>query len=261
VAAVSAIVTSLLYITIGLALAGVVGRALTRSGRAFLRTKFDGQDGVADAVDRLLVVAFYLLAAGFIALTVPTGAHIADGGQALRLLSVKLGELLLVLGALHLASTITFARLRGSRTSAMLAADEDAEFPGGPGAAAHDRGISESSTSGYSTGDYSTGDSGTSDSGIGRSAADRFGPAGRRAPRPLAAANTAARTATATTATAHMQPARTQPAHMRPTRAQTGRPATTNTPSARAAAARAAASGLRVTPPPPGLWRPRRAAH
>ena len=261
----SAIVMSLLYITIGLALAGVVGRALSRSGRAFLRTKFDGQDSVADAVDRLLVVAFYLLAAGFIALTVPTGTHVADGGQALRLLSVKLGELLLVLGALHLASTITFARLRGSRASAMLAPNEDAEFPGGPRAGAHDLGLSESSTD-----DYSTSHSGTNDSGIGRSADDRFGPAGRRAPRPLASASTAARTATAPTATAHMQPAHTQPAHTQPAHTQpthmppTGRSATGSTgstASARAAAARAAASGLQVTPPPPGLWRPRRAVH
>jgi len=203
---VSAIVTSLLYITIGLALAAIVGRALTRSGRAFLRTRFDGQDGVADAVDRLLVVAFYLLAAGFIALTVPAGAHLADGGQALRLLSIKLGELLLVLGALHLASTIAFARLRGSRASAMQSAGDDDRFAGGPGAGADGLSVSRttlsgSSLSGSSLSDSSLSDSSAGDSAIGDSADYRFGPASRRAPRPLAPASPARRAATATVGT------------------------------------------------------------
>jgi hypothetical protein len=132
-------------VVIGLALAGLVGRALSRSGSAFLRAKFNGQDGVADAVDRLLVVAFYLLAAGFIALTTPAGARIDNAGQALRLLSGKLGELLLVLGALHLASTLTFARLRGGRSSATQASAEDAAIFTEPGSgsspAAGDTGI------------------------------------------------------------------------------------------------------------------------
>jgi len=188
---VGAIVTSLLYITIGLVLAGIVGQALSRSGRAFLRTKFDGQDTVADAVDRLLVVAFYLLAAGFIALTVPAGAHVIDGGQALRLLSVKLGELLLVLGALHLASTLTFARLRGSRASSRLAGPDHPDVPGGPGAGADGPDVSGSDISG---------------SDISGSAGGGSGPAGLRGATPVLHASAAhaatARTAAARTAAA-----------------------------------------------------------
>jgi hypothetical protein len=115
VAAVGAIVTTALYVTISLALAGIVGRALSRSGRAFLEEKFGADDGVAEAVNRLLVVAFYLLAAGFIALTMPAWAHVGSPGQALRLLSGKLGELLLALGGLHLAATVAFARVRRTR--------------------------------------------------------------------------------------------------------------------------------------------------
>jgi hypothetical protein len=109
-----AIVTNVLYVAISLALVAVVGRALSRSGAAFLRERFGGQDGVTEAVNRLLVVAFYLLSAGFLALTWPVWTHVGSAGQALQLLSVKLGELLLVLGALHLASTAVFARLRRS---------------------------------------------------------------------------------------------------------------------------------------------------
>jgi hypothetical protein len=111
-----AIMTNLLYFSVSLILVGLVGRALSRSGRAFLHEQFGGQDGVAEAVNRLLVVAFYLLALGFIALTMPVWAHVGSAGQALQLLSGKLGELLLVLGALHLASTVVFARLRRARS-------------------------------------------------------------------------------------------------------------------------------------------------
>jgi hypothetical protein len=111
-----AIVTNLLYFAISFGLVAAVGRALSRSGRAFTREMFGGQEGVAEAVNRLLIVAFYLLSVGFIALTMPVWVHVGSAGHALQLLSGKIGELLLVLGALHLASTAVFARLRRGRT-------------------------------------------------------------------------------------------------------------------------------------------------
>lgn len=111
-----AIVTTLLYLIISLAVAGIVGQALSRSGRAFLAERLGPDDGVASAASRLLVVAFYLLAAGFIALTMPSWDHVGSTGEALRLLSGKLGEVLLVLGGLHLAATAVFARLRRARS-------------------------------------------------------------------------------------------------------------------------------------------------
>ena len=111
-----AVMTNLLYLTISLALVGIVGRALFRSGRAFLGEMSGGQAGVAEAASRLLVVAFYLLSLGFIALTMQVWSHVGSTGQALRLLSVKTGELLLVLGVLHVASTVVFARLRRARS-------------------------------------------------------------------------------------------------------------------------------------------------
>jgi hypothetical protein len=107
-----AVTTSLLYVTISLALVAIVGRALSRSGRAVLHESAAGQEGVGEAVSRLVLVAWYLLSLGFVALTMPSWTEVGSAGQALRLLSVKLGELLLTLGALHLVSTAVFARLR-----------------------------------------------------------------------------------------------------------------------------------------------------
>jgi hypothetical protein len=128
------IMTNLLYFTISLALVGMVGRALSRSGRAFLGATPGGQDGAAEAISRLLVVAFYLLSLGFIALTMQVWSHVGSPAQALQLVSAKLGELLLVLSVLHVVSTMVFSRLRRARSWPTRAG------PGGssPGTAASD---------------------------------------------------------------------------------------------------------------------------
>jgi hypothetical protein len=139
VAAVGAIALSLLYIAISLILTGLVGRALSRSGRAFLDAAFAGQGGTAEAASRLLVVAFYLLSLGFIALTVPSGSHVTSASRGLQLLSGRLGILLLVLGALHVTSTLVFARLRRSRSlpyASKPGAVPGSEPPAGEGPAA-----------------------------------------------------------------------------------------------------------------------------
>jgi peptidoglycan/LPS O-acetylase OafA/YrhL len=114
VATVGAVITDLLYTAISLALVHMVGQTLSRNSHAFLPQK-PGQDGMAEAVTRVLVVAYYLLALGFIALTMPTWSHVASPGRAMELLSVQVGILLLVLGGLHLAGTAVLARLRRSR--------------------------------------------------------------------------------------------------------------------------------------------------
>lgn len=124
-----AVITDLLYTAISLALVHMVGQTLSRNSRAFLPQK-PGQDGMAEAATRVLVVAYYLLALGFIALTMPTWSHVSSPGQAMELLSVQVGILLLVLGGLHLAGTAVLARLRRHRPRLTQAA------PARPGTAA-----------------------------------------------------------------------------------------------------------------------------
>jgi hypothetical protein len=89
-----------------------VGRALSRSGRAFLTDVFGGNESMGEAVTRLLVVAFYLLNLGFVTLTMKTSGSISSVRLGIQALSVKIGEELLVVGALHLANLALFARLR-----------------------------------------------------------------------------------------------------------------------------------------------------
>ncbi len=106
------VVTYLLYLLISIGLTVFVGRALSRSGRAFLLDVFGGNDSLAEAVNRLLVVGFYLLNLGFVTLTMRATGSIDGARQALQLLSVKIGEVLLVLGALHFANLLFFTRFR-----------------------------------------------------------------------------------------------------------------------------------------------------
>jgi hypothetical protein len=136
-----AIVTDLVYFAVSVALVVAVGQALSRSGRAFLDEAYGAEhDGAAQAVSRLLVVAFYLLSMGFVVLTAPSWTQVTGPGQAAGLLTGKIGVLLLVLGALHVTSTVVVARLRRGRSWAAPGGADDA--PGGDHALSADRGPS-----------------------------------------------------------------------------------------------------------------------
>ena len=106
------VVTYLLYLLISTGLTVLVGTGLARSGRAFLLDVFGGNDTLARAVSRLLVLGFYLLSLGFVTLTMRTGGDVASARTGLQLLSVKIGEVLLVLGVLPLVTLAALARTR-----------------------------------------------------------------------------------------------------------------------------------------------------
>jgi hypothetical protein len=104
--------TYLLYLLISTGLTVVVGTGVARSGRAFLLDVFGGNDALARAVSRLLVLGFYLLSLGFITLTMRAGGQVTSAAAGLQLLSVKVGEVLLVLGGLHLLTMAALLRAR-----------------------------------------------------------------------------------------------------------------------------------------------------
>ena len=107
-----AVVTYLVYLAISVSLTVGAGLALSRSGRVFLRDVFGGDQALAEAVNRLLVVGFYLLTLGFVVLAMRPSGQITSVRQAAGVLSVKIGEVLLVLGALHLMNFAIFRRIR-----------------------------------------------------------------------------------------------------------------------------------------------------
>ena len=110
--AMTIVVTYLAYLLISVGLTFLVGQVLWRSGRIFLLDALDGSDGAASGISRLNVVTFYLISLGFVALTMRTSGGSITARQAIELLVTKIGEVLLVLAALYLASIVVLTSLR-----------------------------------------------------------------------------------------------------------------------------------------------------
>lgn len=89
-----------------------VASTLSSNGRVFLRDVFHHEDGLADAVNRLLVVGFYLVNLGFVMLYLRGGGQVADLTELLETVSVKIGVVMLVLGVIHFGNVMVFSSMR-----------------------------------------------------------------------------------------------------------------------------------------------------
>ncbi|HEY2641783.1 MAG TPA: hypothetical protein VGI66_18075 [Streptosporangiaceae bacterium] len=108
----SIVVTYLTYLLVSIGLTVVVGQVLSRSGRLFLVDALGGSDSAARGITNLIVVSFYLISLGFVALTMRTSGDSVTARQAVQLLATKIGEVLLLLAALYLACIVSLTRLR-----------------------------------------------------------------------------------------------------------------------------------------------------
>jgi hypothetical protein len=106
------VVSYVAYLVISLAATVWVARTLGRNGRPFLIDAFHGKSELADSVNHLLVVGFYLINAGYITLALRTTIQVADARAAMELVCDKLGLVLIVLGAMHFLNLYVFSRLR-----------------------------------------------------------------------------------------------------------------------------------------------------
>ncbi|MDR3619467.1 MAG: hypothetical protein P4L85_08960 [Paludisphaera borealis] len=102
----------LAYLFISVTVTVWVARTLSRNGRVFLIDTFHQNVEVADAVNNLLVVGFYLLNVGYVALALKYGDRPQELADAIELISTKVGCVLLFLGAMHFFNLYVFARMR-----------------------------------------------------------------------------------------------------------------------------------------------------
>src|SRR5262245_31466632 len=102
----------LLYLPISVVMTIWVARTLHRNGRVFLVVAFRGNEAMADSVNHLLVVGFYLINVGFIALALRYGDKPATLQEMLEFLSMKIGVVLLVLGGMHFFNMFNFDKMR-----------------------------------------------------------------------------------------------------------------------------------------------------
>lgn len=104
--------TYVVYLLVTVPLTVWVATTLSRNGKVFLEDVFAGNDRLAEAVNTLLVVGFYLLNLGFVSLYLRVDSTVADVAGVFEQLSVKVGVVTLVLGVLHFFNVYVFNAIR-----------------------------------------------------------------------------------------------------------------------------------------------------
>jgi hypothetical protein len=104
--------TYLIYLALSIGITVGVARTLHKNGRVFLVDAFHGNELLADSVNHLLVVGFYLINLGYVTLRLKYGVKPTDLAESIEFLSSKIGLVLLVLGIMHFLNLHIFSRIR-----------------------------------------------------------------------------------------------------------------------------------------------------
>lgn len=103
------------YLIITLPVTIWVARTLHKNGRIFLVNCFGGDEKMADSVNHLLVVGFYLVNLGFVTLYLKLDRSVDGVTGIFEALSGKIGVVLLILGGMHFFNLWVFTKLRDHR--------------------------------------------------------------------------------------------------------------------------------------------------
>lgn len=106
------VATYILYLVISVALTVWVARTLHKNGRIFLVDAFHGNESLADSINHLLVVGFYLINIGYVSLALKYGEKAASLDQLFEALSTKVGAVLIILGGMHFFNLYIFSKMR-----------------------------------------------------------------------------------------------------------------------------------------------------
>jgi hypothetical protein len=106
------IITYLLYLLITISLTVWVARTLFKNGKIFLYDIFHGNKELADSVNNLLLVGFYLINLGYAVYTLQITRTISNAQEIVEKLSLKVGWIILILGCMHFLNLYIFFTLR-----------------------------------------------------------------------------------------------------------------------------------------------------
>ncbi|WIX89465.1 hypothetical protein [Amycolatopsis sp. DG1A-15b] len=126
------IVAYALYLLLSIPLTVLVARTLSKHGRTFLTEVFADSPGLANAVNQLLVVGFYLVSLGFVTLFLTSSTLELTTRGVFELLSVKIGTVALVLGVMHLLNVLVFNGIRRRHLAPPPPAPIPLPYPGMP---------------------------------------------------------------------------------------------------------------------------------
>jgi hypothetical protein len=100
------------YLAICVPVVLFVGWTLHKNGRVFLIEIFEGKEDLADSINHLLIVGFYLASTGFVAKVLRLNSTPENTAEAIESLSSTVGLVLLVLGAAHIANLLLLSLAR-----------------------------------------------------------------------------------------------------------------------------------------------------
>jgi hypothetical protein len=110
----------LIYLVFSIGFTYWVGRTLFRNGRIFLLDAFKGDEAMADSINHLLLVGFYLVNFGLVSLFLSFGRTPNDEVQMIEVLAQKIGIVLIVLGGMHFFNMKNIAGIRSKAKQAKL---------------------------------------------------------------------------------------------------------------------------------------------
>lgn len=102
----------ILYLLISISVTIWVGQSLSKNGRIFLIENFKGNKELADSINHLLLVGFYLINFGFISLTLKYGVKPQSIEEGIEFLSTKIGLIIIVLGVMHFFNMRSLVKMR-----------------------------------------------------------------------------------------------------------------------------------------------------
>jgi len=103
-----------IYIAISVGVTIWVARTLHKNGRTFLVDAMHGNETLADSINHLLVVGFYLINLGFVSMFLRYGDTPHNLPNAALFLSTKVGIVLIVLGFMHFMNIAVFNKWRSA---------------------------------------------------------------------------------------------------------------------------------------------------
>ncbi len=106
------IITYSLYLVITICLTIWVAGTLFKNGKIFLYDIFHGNKELADSVNNLLLVGFYLVNLGYAVYTLQITTGISNTQEVVEQLSLKTGLIILILGGMHFLNLYIFFTLR-----------------------------------------------------------------------------------------------------------------------------------------------------
>ena len=103
--------TYFVYLAVSIVVTVWVAHTLHSRGRVFLVDTFKGNETLADSINDLLIVGFYLVNVGYVLLALKYGAKPTDFTGTIEFLATKIGLVMVILGVMHYFNLAVFSKL------------------------------------------------------------------------------------------------------------------------------------------------------